>query len=270
MDKSSTISRIATLSNKRINGEDGADLKHMTDDVQQPRRFLMIESKKAIVLVAACSVILGILVLLFSTRLIDISKLMRAKKSSKGAISTAKITERGTSAYKQGQFERAIKDFKSVVSARPKDAEARYMLGITYQGAGKYDAAIVELEKAVELDPKMAKGYYQLGIAHRSKGSTKAAYRALEKCIHLAPDLGGARLILAQMYTKDKKFDKAIEQYESLLELKLQGMNLAEVHNELGLVYIEKGDIDRAKSEWNSALAIDPGNSRAKELLAKH
>ena len=54
------------------------------------------------------------------------------------------------------------------------------------------------------------------------------------------------------------------------LQIELCEMKLADINNELGLLYVKKGDVERAKTEWQSSLIIDPENQRAKDLLAEH
>ena len=172
--------------------------------------------------------------------------------------------------YKKGNFKGAIKIYKNVVNEKPKDPEIRYLLGNAYQGSGNLDKAAQEYKQATELRPQMIQALYQLGLVYKAQGQNYAAYEALNKCVEKAPDLGGARVALAKMYTQDNKIDKAVEQYNALLELKLHGMNLADIHNELGLLYVKKGDVERAKSEWHTSLTIDPDDQRAKDLLGQY
>lgn len=227
----------------------------------------MTQRRKTPLFLVLSGVVLVVVALLFVSLLTNVPNLKKKNDVRKSADLALKD---GTRQYEKGNFARAIEEFQNLVSQKPKDPIAHYKLGMAYQGAGKLDKAIVEYKKAIKLDSKMTEAYYQLGISYRSKGKDKAAYEALEECVSQAPDLGGARLILAQMYTKDNQIDKAISQYKLLLELKLYGMNLADIHNELGLLYVKKGDIEKARSEWNSSLAIDPENVRAKELLSKY
>jgi len=208
----------------------------------------------------------GVIILLSSVFLI---KNLSGKKDVKKE-STRSLMDKGSAQYKLGAFAEAIGQFEKLVSQKPKDPEARYKLGMAYQGAGKVNEAIKEYSEATKLNPKMTQAHYQLGIAYRTSGKDKEAIKALEESVRLSPDLGGARFMLAQLYEKADRIDDAIEQYKSLLELKLHGMNLADVHNELGLLYAKDGNIEKAKAEWNSSLKIDPNNERAKELLSEH
>jgi len=229
------------------------------------------EIKKKQLIVGLAALILVVIILLFvalSTELVVFRD--KDKKETKSSTSVTSQVEKATNQYKKGNFKEAIKGFKGVISQKPKDPDARYMLGNVYQAAGEPDKAIGEYKKATELDPGMVEAFYQLGLVYKAQEKSEPAYQALEECVKQAPDLGGARIALAKMYTKDNRVDEAIGQYTILLELKLQGMNMADIHNEVGLLYVRKGDVERAKSEWQASLTIDPENQRAKELLAEH
>lgn len=192
------------------------------------------------------------------------------RKTAKKEEAPADRIGKADGLYKKGDFKGAIKIYKNVVNEKPEDPEIRYLLGNAYQGSGDLDKAAREYKQATELSPQMIQALYQLGLVYKAQGQKDAAYAALSKCVEKAPDLGGARVALARMYTQDNKTDKAIEQYNALLKLQLHGMNLADIHNELGLLFIKTGDVERAKSEWHTALTIDPDNQQAKDLLSQY
>lgn len=231
------------------------------------------EIKKKQMIVGLSAFILVVIILFFvslSTEVTVFKDKDQKKKDAKRSTSVSSQVEKATSQYKTGNFEDAKKGFKGVISQKPKDPDAHYMLGNVYQAAGEPNKAIGEYKKATELDPRMVAAFYQLGLVYKAKEENEPAYKALEECVRQAPDLGGARIALAKMYTKDNRVDEAIGQYTSLVELKLKGMNLAEIYNELGQLYVKKGDVERAKIEWQNSLIIDPENQQAKDLLAEH
>ena len=172
--------------------------------------------------------------------------------------------------YNKGNFKKAIEGFREAVSQEPSNAEVYFMLGNAYQGTGAWKEAASSYEKAADLDERMVKAKYQLGLAYKKLGDNKSAAEYLEECVRQAPDLGGARLALAKIYTDDNKLDKAIEQYTALLDMNLYGMNLASIHNDLGLVYVKKGNLEQARSEWQKALMVQPENTQARGLLAEY
>jgi superkiller protein 3 len=66
-------------------------------------------------------------------------------------------------------------------------------LGKFYYLNQKYDQAVAEYRKAVELDPKNADARFNLGIALETINDLEGARDAFEKLLELEPDYKGAQ-----------------------------------------------------------------------------
>lgn len=78
--------------------------------------------------------------------------------------------QKGTAAYRAGDYKTAVSHFKKVVSALPKDAAAQYLLGTSYMGLGDHKKAAKPLGLAVKYDAKLIEARRDLGIVHAKLG----------------------------------------------------------------------------------------------------
>ena len=103
---------------------------------------------------------------------------------------------------------------------------------------GRLEAAKAALNEAIRLAPDLAAPHTNLGVLHCWKGELEEAIALHLKARHW-----------------QGRFDEAIERYKIALET---DPTLAEPHNNLGLVYLARDEIDRAIAAFNAA--IEAGN----------
>jgi Flp pilus assembly protein TadD len=108
--------------------------------------------------------------------------------------------------------------------------DAHYRLGLLLNKKQKYDAAVAELRQAAEAIPDSARTHLQLGGALLQLRRLDDAERELLTAYRLAgAQLGGAQLMLGQIYFLEKKYDKAQSAFEQYLTDVPQAPNAAEV-----------------------------------------
>jgi tetratricopeptide (TPR) repeat protein len=88
--------------------------------------------------------------------------------------------QKGTAAYKAGNFKIAAGHFKKVVSAAPKEAGAQYLLGASYMGMGDFKKAAKPLEMAVKYNGKLIEAKRDLAITHVKLGKADKAKPQLD------------------------------------------------------------------------------------------
>jgi Tfp pilus assembly protein PilF len=212
--------------------------------------------------------IIGVIVVLVIGAALGVYFVTRPGKPAKKAAETT--LKEGEKSFSKGDFKDALADLKKAVSENPDSFKAHFLLAKSYEALGQLDNALSEYQKAAELDPKNAEVHYNLALLYKEKGDAKKAISELEESITIFPNFVGARNLLAKYYAEQAQADKAIEQYKKIIELKPFGFDLAGVHNELGLLYINEGRKQDAIKEWQTSLSIDPNNQRAKDLLAQY
>ncbi|HSN55502.1 MAG TPA: serine/threonine-protein kinase, partial [Candidatus Sulfomarinibacteraceae bacterium] len=125
---------------------------------------------------------------------------------------------------------------------------------------GKFEAALGSYEDAVEHDPGFGRAWAGMGVVYgnlRQEDKAEAAYqRALQNLDRMSEreryrTLGGYYLLVARNY------DKAIENYETLVELfPADGGG----HSNLALAYLNVRDFDKAVASGAEAVELDPRN----------
>ena len=166
-------------------------------------------------------------------------------------VTPAKAVEMAGKLYREGKFEQAAKVCLQILAARPGNADAHNILGVTYQAGGKGAEAVAELEKAVKLAPDAPNLRANFGEILRQNGKLEEASKELEKAIALDPDNSQALNNLGIIQYDLRKFKKAIEHYRKAVEIR---PDMAEAHNNLGNAMRMTGDVEGAFSAYQDAL----------------
>jgi len=77
----------------------------------------------------------------------------------------------------QGKYDKAIKEYRAVLKARPDSAAAYNNIGFAWYDKKDMDKAIKNHKKALELNPDLANGYYGLALAYEKKGDKEKALK---------------------------------------------------------------------------------------------
>jgi tetratricopeptide (TPR) repeat protein len=83
--------------------------------------------------------------------------------------------QKGTGAYKAGDYAAAVKHFKKVAGALPKDAAAQYLLGASYLGLNDPKKAEKPLGLAIKYNSKMVEAHRDYGIVQAKLGKADKA-----------------------------------------------------------------------------------------------
>lgn len=174
----------------------------------------------------------------------------------------------------QEQNEDAARNrFAEVLERAPDNADAHYFMGVLAAGRGQAGQAVAHFERAgasgaadPALQCRLAKAYLKLDMA-------EAARQAYEQALSRAPQHGPALLGLGWLLYNQDKAEQAMEFWRKALPLPEAAVqarqSLALAANELALSACAGGDAEQARSLWQQALDVDPGNRAARHYL-KH
>lgn len=133
----------------------------------------------------------------------------------------------------QGELDTAINLYKKSIEIYPT-AEAYTFLGWAYSFQGRYDDAIGECQKAIAVDPDFGNPYNDIGAYLIEKGRFDEAIPWLEKA------------------TKAKRYE-----------------SYCYPHYNLGRIWEQKGDWERAANCYQSALFDNPHYTLAEKALKR-
>ena len=167
---------------------------------------------------------------------------------------------------------RAVDLAKGATENWPNDVAAWETLGMIYRdirpistgSAG--DFAIKSFRKAIDLEPGNPVLFTELGKLYLSS-DTKKAREYFAKAKELNPAYLDAPLQEALTYEAEKKPEEAIKRLENLVKnnsLNYQNyLLLAEVRFQLGRLYFNTGQLDKAIFQLNGALDLVPNHSNS-------
>ena len=157
----------------------------------------------------------------------------------------------------QGDYPKALEDYKRVEELEPDNVEAWLESGFAYESQGMLDKAMTDYGRAIAVAPNYYKPYEYLGALHFFQGQYAEAEGLYKKDIELAPDRVNAYGSLVGVYTAQFKYAEAAEVYKALLQRKETALTL----NNLGAMLAFQLHPEEAIKYYQRAVAMDPNRA---------
>jgi tetratricopeptide (TPR) repeat protein len=147
--------------------------------------------------------------------------------------------------YSRGSYDQAEQRFFEAADLDPGDPAPYLFLGKVSSGAiTQSDGYAERLARFARLHPENAwANYYYATTLKRTSPKARAL---LEKAVRLDPKLGDAFLLLGVVYADEGNLSKAISAYQSAIAASPQ---LEEAHYRLAMAYRKIGEATKAKKE---------------------
>lgn len=162
---------------------------------------------------------------------------------------------------REGNLSEAIALFEEVVSADSNNIGALYRLGILYERTGEYEKAIGQYLKAIasgKIDPDGTKN-----LANNRLDALRNRLRPdldiMRKKVNENPSDLNSRVIMAMTLDKFGMYDKALEEYNELLN---RGGDNWGVYFNIANIYYKMGRLEEAASYFKKSLLFNKGNAR--------
>ncbi len=163
----------------------------------------------------------------------------------------------GEAYYQRANYTAALREFLKAESLYPEDPFLQNDLGLTYKAKQRPELAIEHFKKALEINPDYAPAKNNLGTVYLDKGEWDTAikyFKAVSKnLLYATPHLPLANLGWA--YYNKKEYLLAEKYYRESLDLKPKFINAM---RGLGLTYMAMGRIDDAVKILESAVKDYP------------
>lgn len=130
-----------------------------------------------------------------------------------GLPAAADDLEEAYALFKKGSHAQAQDKVSSFLSTHPKDAKARFLLGLIYTEQNHPDEAIKIFTGLTEDYPDLPEPYNNLAVLYASQGQYDKARTALEAAIRTHPSYATAHENLGDIYAKlaTQAYDKALQ-----------------------------------------------------------
>lgn len=143
-----------------------------------------------------------------------------------------------------------------------------YRLGQIEFAQGKTQQAIASIEKAIDMDPKLADALNFLGVIYLQQSDPQQAAKHLKRAVAVNPYLTDAHNSLGVAYTELKKYDRALQEFQTALKDKTYETP-EKIYLNTGNLYLEQGKSEQAIQACRQAVALKPDYVRGFLVLGK-
>ena len=180
----------------------------------------------------------------------------------------------------------------------PARATAFYQKALEQAQAGNSKAALEQLKQAISEYPNFMLAFNELGVQYLRLGELEKADEALAKAMKLAPDSATPRLTHGILLTVMGKFNLAVTELQEALKQRDQSANghlylgqalanlgrfgdaeqhlaravvlggdeMKDAHRFLGIIYLQRGERERAVTELKTYLKLAPQAKDADQI----
>jgi protein O-GlcNAc transferase len=172
-------------------------------------------------------------------------------------------TEAAWDLLAKGDRPAAIRLLHEIITANPRDADARLLLGSVLMEQGERSESIAQLTEAVRLLPQSAEAGNALGEAFKTFDDPKAARRAFEKAVALDPRFAPARVNLGLILVDAGEFGASAEHLDRAIRILGHTPDAALPHYLRAKVYTEQNAVDKAAAQLQEAVSLRPDFAEA-------
>jgi transcriptional regulator with PAS, ATPase and Fis domain len=151
-----------------------------------------------------------------------------------------KATEEGMAAFEEGEYGKALQLFKSVALKRPFSAFALRDVGHAAFHLQDFNTALEYYEKALKIHPNLLDVHFNIGLIHMKRGHVNDAMFALMETLHLIHPLTPGSYYLGLFHSA-----------ETLL---------VQCRMNLGTLFKERGELEKAMEQYQSVIDLNPRN----------
>lgn len=179
------------------------------------------------------------------------------------------LTRRGELQCDRRQFEKAVAIFDQILAKDGKNASAARLRIFALRSLaksgknGKLDELLGSVDQAIKLSPKSSELLIERGWLLFDLKRLEEAEESFSKAAELNRNLTTV-FALTEFYSKLNRFEQALSALQPLSE---DAENRLEVSEQLGWLYLGRGDIGSAEKEFKAMLESDATNELANNGL---
>lgn len=170
----------------------------------------------------------------------------------------------GVAYFFQENLDEAEHQFRIALKINPHFPRVNDSIGELLLKRGMYGEAIRYLRKGIALDPYNGVSHFLLGLAHCRLDKWPQAYDEFVLAIDMDPQESVHWQLCGETLIHLRRLDEAEQYIRKALELDSKSVDS---HILFAQLHAIRGNYDRSMEFINQALALEPRNPRAKELL---
>jgi len=186
-----------------------------------------------------------------------------AARAKEGAALKTLLAE-VNAALTANDLDTAVVKLNEAVVKIPTCSECHVQLGEIYSRRKEHDQAEAAFKKAAEVDPKSAAAYDGLASLYNTTGRLDLAAEASAKALELYGSSGGGDATSAYnagaIMMNSGKVAEAKAQFQRAIQL---DPKMAEAHFQLGMTFINEGNVGEAIKALDQYLALAPNGPNA-------
>ena len=176
---------------------------------------------------------------------------------------------KGEAALKEKKADEGVKHFQKAVKLYDNYPQAYRMLGEAYLEQQDWQNAESALKKSIEMEPRVAATYVDLGAVENQQHNYPAAEEALKKGLALSPEAASGKYELAKTYWAMGRWHDAVPLAQEAVAAQ---PNLAGARVLLGNLFLKERNAAGALREYEEYLRLEPNGPMApqvREIVAK-
>ncbi|MEX2495286.1 MAG: sulfotransferase [Woeseia sp.] len=156
----------------------------------------------------------------------------------------------------KGLFPEAEQAYRALFATGDQRALVLEALATLYLQARRPRDAVAALSALVEESPDSLGYCARLAVLLEKLGRREAAIDHYQRLLRRQPELAAAHFNVALLYRKEYRYEDSLAAYEEAMRLGIS--NEQEVWSNMGVVYADMRDTDKAEEMYRRALAADP------------
>ena len=178
----------------------------------------------------------------------------------KDRVAALKIMDQTDRLIEQKAYARAAQILEQNWRLDPTNPRFHTQLAMAYESLGQYRRAIEILEEAVKQHVETDKVYARLGIDYTHLGQSDKALVALNRAAELNPSDLDNLLNLGMTYTQLNRLDDGERTFKAMIA---QNNRYAGAYTGLGLIAVQRQDMEAARRDFEKTLSINPDDPQA-------
>ncbi len=177
--------------------------------------------------------------------------------------------EIGNDALQDGNLRAALTAYQAAIAIRPDSGDVQYKVAEIYFQLEEYENARDAFLTFLTLEPNSITALNYVGYISEKLSNYATAAEYYERVLNISADNLYALNHLGLAYKQIQRFDEGIEVLHKALSLdpRCERPECENLHNYLGLIYLEQGKIGEAIAEFRESIRLFPVDIWARQQL---